>query len=35
MKLVTSLTEQLDGELKIDTKKGTCFSISFREAELI
>jgi PAS domain S-box-containing protein len=35
MKLVTSLTEQLDGELKIDTKRGTCFSISFREAEFI
>ncbi|AEG18394.1 PAS domain S-box protein [Methanobacterium paludis] len=35
MKLVTSLTEQLDGELKIDTTKGTCFNISFRETEFI
>ena len=35
MKLVTSLTEQLDGELKIDTTNGTCFNISFRETEFI
>ncbi len=33
MKLVTSLTEQLDGRLELDQTNGTCFKISFREAE--
>ena len=35
MQLVTNLTEQLDGELKLDITNGTCFKISFRETEFI
>ena len=35
MQLVKSLTEQLEGELKLDTTNGTCFKISFRETEFI
>ncbi len=33
MQLVTSLTSQIDGELELDTTKGTEFSIKFKEKE--
>jgi PAS domain S-box-containing protein len=33
MQLVTSLTRQIDGELELDTTKGTEFSIKFKEKE--
>lgn len=33
LKLVSSLVKQIDGELKVIEKKGTCFEILFRHAE--
>lgn len=35
LKLVNSLTRQIDGNLSVGNTKGTCFEITFRPAELL
>jgi Signal transduction histidine kinase len=33
MRLVNTLTDQLDGEIELDTTQGTIFTINFTEEE--
>jgi two-component sensor histidine kinase len=34
MQIVTNLTEQIDGEIQLNTENGTSFKISFKEAKI-